>query len=78
MILDKTEVREPNIDGEALRVFLKAIDLAGGPQALAQKLLTGVHQGTPPGTILGRLPETLKNPAELLREIKKILEEAKG
>ncbi len=37
MILDSAEIREPNIDGEALRVFLKAIDLAGGPQALAHK-----------------------------------------
>ncbi len=37
MILDEREIMEPNIDGEALRVFLKAIDLAGGPQALAHK-----------------------------------------
>jgi len=37
MILDKTRIREPNIDGDALRIFLKAIDLAGGPQALAHK-----------------------------------------
>ncbi len=37
MILERSEIREPNIDGEALRVFLKAIDLAGGPQALAHK-----------------------------------------
>jgi probable regulatory domain-containing protein len=37
MILEREEIREPNIDGEALRVFLKAIDLAGGPQTLAHK-----------------------------------------
>jgi len=37
MILNEAEIKTPNIEGEALRVFLKTIDLVGGPRSLAQK-----------------------------------------
>ncbi len=34
MILNEQEIQQVNIDGLALRVFLKALDLIGGPRAL--------------------------------------------
>ncbi len=37
MILNEVEIKAPNIEGEALRVFLKTIDLVGGPKVLVHK-----------------------------------------
>ena len=37
MILNEAEIKVPNIEGEALRVFLKTIDLIGGPNIIIHK-----------------------------------------
>ncbi len=37
MILTADEIKQSNVEGEVLRVFLKAIDLVGGPYQLVQK-----------------------------------------